>query len=88
MPQNPLPVLRRRRPRAQRSFRDAMRGTPLLIAGLLAPTLAFATPREHHPPRPVQCRLDIRRGRPKQAIMGAQGFPDPPHYAGHLRGLA
>lgn len=44
MPQNPLPVLRRRRPRAQRSFRDAMRGTPLLIAGLLAPTLAFATP--------------------------------------------
>lgn len=44
MPQNPLPVLRRRRPRAQRSFQDAMRGTLLLIAGLLAPTVALATP--------------------------------------------
>jgi len=44
MPQNPLPVLRRRRFRAERSFQDAMRGTLLLIAGLLASTAAMAAP--------------------------------------------
>ena len=44
MPQNPLP-----RRRAQRSLLDVMRGTLLLLAGLLAPAAAPAAPAAEAP---------------------------------------